>query len=76
MKINQFLSLFVVTTVLLNAVNSFSAEAGYITPRTEFGMPDLQGTWSISTQTNLERAQRFNGQLNICLLYTSDAADE
>lgn len=65
MKINQFLSLFVVTTVSLSAVNSFSAEAGYITPRTEFGVPDLQGTWSISTQTNLERAQRFNGELNI-----------
>ncbi len=65
MKIDQFLSLLVVTTVSLIAVNSFSAETGYITPRTEFGAPDLQGTWSISTQTNLERAQRFNGQLNI-----------
>jgi len=64
-KIDQFLSLLVVTTVSLIAVNSFSAETGYITPRTEFGAPDLQGTWSISTQTNLERAQRFNGQLNI-----------
>jgi len=34
---------------------------GYLTPRTEFGAPDLQGVWSIATQTNLERAERFGG---------------
>ena len=45
--------------------NAFAAETGYIPQRTEFGAPDLQGTWSIATQTNLERAQRFNGQLVI-----------
>jgi len=45
--------------------SAFAAETGYITPRTEFGVPDLQGTWSLSTQTNLERAQRFNGSLVI-----------
>lgn len=43
----------------------FAAESGYISPKTEFGAPDLQGTWSIATQTNLERAARFNGQLTI-----------
>jgi len=42
-----------------------AAEAGYIPQRTEFGVPDFQGTWSIATQTNLERAERFNGQLVI-----------
>lgn len=42
-----------------------AAETGYIPPRTEFGVPDLQGTWSISTQTNLERAERFAGKLVI-----------
>lgn len=42
-----------------------AAETGYITPRTEHGHPDLQGTWSIATQTNLERAERFNGNLVI-----------
>ncbi|NKB33575.1 MAG: hypothetical protein GKR91_10810 [Pseudomonadales bacterium] len=42
-----------------------SQETGYIPPKTEFGVPDLQGIWSLSTQTNLERAQRFQGQLTI-----------
>lgn len=42
-----------------------AAEAGYIKPLTEFGMPDLQGTWSLATQTNLERAERFEGKLSI-----------
>ncbi len=50
--------------MLLNQT-ALGAETGYITPRTEFGAPDLQGTWSIATQTNLERAQRFNGNLVI-----------
>lgn len=43
---------------------------GYLTPRTEFGAPDLQGVWSIATQTNLERAERFDGKL----VLTSDEA--
>ncbi|GJM13979.1 MAG: hypothetical protein DHS20C12_23820 [Pseudohongiella sp.] len=44
---------------------SFAAESGYVPPLTEFGAPDLQGTWSIATQTNLERAERFEGKLVI-----------
>lgn len=44
---------------------AIGAETGYIAPLTEFGVPDLQGDWSIATQTNLERASRFNGQLII-----------
>ena len=42
-----------------------AAEIEYVVPLTEFGAPDLQGFWSIATQTNLERADRFNGQLVI-----------
>lgn len=53
------------TAMVLLASMSQAAETGYITPLTEFGVPDLQGTWSIATQTNLERAQRFNGSLVI-----------
>lgn len=45
--------------------HSFAAEAGYITPRTEFDVPDLQGTWSLATQTNLERSSEFEGKLVI-----------
>ena len=40
-----------------------AAEDGYIAPLTEHGVPDLQGVWSIATQTNLERADQFNGKL-------------
>ncbi len=50
---------------LLLVMQGFAAETGYIPPRTEFGVPDLQGIWSIATQTNLERAQRFDGNLVI-----------
>lgn len=50
--------------LLISAANSaFAAESAYTAPRTEFGAPDLQGIWSIATQTNLERAERFGGKL-------------
>jgi hypothetical protein len=54
-----------ILATLLAAPSAFDAETGYIPPRTEFGAPDLQGTWSIATQTNLERADRFEGKLVI-----------
>ncbi len=50
---------------LLVANHSNAAETGYVPPRTEFGVPDLQGTWSLATQTNLERSSRFEGKLVI-----------
>ncbi len=50
--------------VLLGAANvSLAAESAYTAPRTEFGAPNLQGIWSLATQTNLERAERFGGKL-------------
>lgn len=50
--------------LLISTANSaFAAESAYTAPRTEFGAPDLQGIWSIATQTNLERAERFGGKL-------------
>lgn len=51
--------------VLFACSVTLAADSGYITPRTEFGAPDLQGTWSIATQTNLTRADRFEGKLVI-----------
>lgn len=48
---------------LAGAAPTLAADSGYIVPRTEFGAPDLQGIWSIATQTNLERAERFGGKL-------------
>ncbi len=54
------------TAVLVSLTShGYAAETGYITPRTEFGVADLQGTWSLATQTNLERSSRFDGKLII-----------
>jgi hypothetical protein len=50
---------------LSHALPVAAQDSGYIPPRTAFGAPDLQGTWSIATQTNLERAARYEGKLVI-----------
>lgn len=51
-------------SLLIGAANfAVAADSAYTAPRTEFGAPDLQGIWSIATQTNLERAERFGGKL-------------
>ncbi|MFT4888265.1 MAG: hypothetical protein ACJAY7_000431 [Pseudohongiellaceae bacterium] len=58
------LSIILVNSSLFQA-KAKAAEIGYIPQRTAFGAPDFQGVWSIATQTNLERAARFNGSLVI-----------
>lgn len=58
-------TIFVALSTIVLMGQATAAETGYITPRTAFGVPDFQGTWSIATQTNLERAQRFGGELVI-----------
>jgi hypothetical protein len=40
-----------------------ASEDSYAAPDKGPGVPDLQGIWSIATQTNLERADRFQGKL-------------
>ena len=75
MKVNRMVLAASVATAVFafsSAVSSSAqtAGSGYLTPRTEFGAPDLQGVWSIATQTNLERAARFEGKL----VLTSDEA--
>ena len=37
------------------------AQAAYVTPRTSFGAPDLEGVWSSLTATPLERPAIFDG---------------
>jgi hypothetical protein len=65
-KVRFGLGVIVVATVpVLQAAEDFQL------PRTEWGVPDLQGTWSIATQTNLERAARFDGRL---VISSEDAA--
>ncbi len=50
---------------LIFLVGSVSVAQDYIAPRTSFGAPDLQGTYSIATVTMLERGEQFNGNLTI-----------
>lgn len=38
---------------------------GYTPPRTEFGVPDLQGVWTFQTRTTLERPAVYEGELEI-----------
>jgi hypothetical protein len=58
-------SAFALGAFIIVPATAYAAESGYITPLTEFGAPDLQGTWSLATQTNLERSDRFEGKLVI-----------
>ena len=53
-------------TLLVSAgmAASFAAE-DYIPPTTAFGVPDVQGVWNFKTRTGLERADQYNGELEI-----------
>ncbi len=53
----------VCAALLLFAHSFLHADGDYTPPRTEHGLPDLQGNWSIATQTTLERPARFDGRL-------------
>lgn len=46
-----------------------AAAADYAAPRTDFGQPDLQGTWTNATFTTLERPEQFDA-----LVLTPDEA--
>ena len=43
---------------------SFAAE-DYIPPKTAFGVPDVQGVWNFKTRTSLERAEQYDGELEV-----------
>jgi hypothetical protein len=43
----------------LMAGGAWAQAPGYTTPRTAFGQPDLQGTWTNVSMTNLERPANF-----------------
>jgi len=62
-SVRGLIGVLVVSSTAL--ASNFSAAQDYLAPRTEWGVPDLQGTWSIATQTNLERAGRYEGRLVI-----------
>ena len=54
MKANRLVLAASVATAIVSFGSAVSSSAqtagsGYLTPRTEFGAPDLQGVWSIAT---------------------------
>lgn len=42
----------------------FAAE-DYMPPKTDFGVPDVQGVWNYKTRTGLERADVYEGVLEV-----------
>ena len=54
----------VLVPALLGLISSAGGQE-YQAPKTSFGAPDLQGTYSIATVTMLERGEEFGGKLVI-----------
>jgi len=61
MKAKIFL-VFSMLTVFSGAAVAQFAGADYEVPRTEYGQPDLQGVWNFSSNTPMQRSQRYGEQ--------------
>jgi hypothetical protein len=55
----------VALSLLPVSYTAIAQQGNYRVPQTEWGTPDLQGIWSIATQTTLERPARYEGRLNL-----------
>ena len=53
-----------IVLVLIPWVNMSDAKADddYQAPRTEWGLPDLQGVWNFNSSTPMQRPERFGTQ--------------
>lgn len=58
---SQFL-LGLSTLTVLFAVSTLQAADDYAVPKTEYGQPDLQGVWNFSSNTPMQRPERFGEQ--------------
>jgi len=56
------LSSLIIAALAVPAV--FAAE-NYAPPKTAFGVPDVQGVWNYKTRTGLERAEVYEGELEV-----------
>lgn len=63
-RLVRFTSFAAALLVSAGMAASFAAE-DYISPKTAFGVPDVQGVWNFKTRTGLERADQYNGELEI-----------
>jgi hypothetical protein len=61
MRQQNLLKFSALTFIALAAVNT-QAQDDYEVPRTEWGQPDLQGVWNFSSNTPMQRPQRYGNQ--------------
>lgn len=61
MRQQNLLKISALTFVALAVVNA-QAQVDYEVPRTEWGQPDLQGVWNFSSNTPMQRPQRYGNQ--------------
>lgn len=55
------MKLFLITMLIALTLSSVTAQT-YQPPKTEHGLPDLQGIWNFSSQTPFERPARYGNQ--------------
>ncbi len=61
MQQQNLLKIYALTLGVLASVNVL-AQDDYDVPRTEWGQPDLQGVWNFSSNTPMQRPQRYGTQ--------------
>ena len=61
---NRNISLFFITLAAAAYLPTGTAQQtdDYVVPRTEWGQPDLHGVWNFSSNTPMQRPQRFGNQ--------------
>ena len=61
LRVNAFASLMI---AVFMGPHAFAAE-NYMPPQTDFGVPDVQGVWNYKTRTSLQRADVYEGELEV-----------
>ncbi len=58
-SVKTFPNLLVFTSTTLFAILTATAGENYVTPRTQWGQPDLQGVWNFSSEVPMQRPEEF-----------------
>ena len=53
----RFVSLLLASAAALSASDAFAQAAGYVTPKTPWGVPDFNGAWTNASLTGLQRVE-------------------
>jgi hypothetical protein len=62
---NQFARSLILGSLLISMTSTFAQDAQYSAPKTDWGVPDVQGLWNYETRTGLERPDSYEGVLEI-----------